>query len=123
MLIGKSCDAQFICLRPTGSACPIDLHRDVRVTNLLKGRIQVSMAGANLNSSLKFIARMPVINGDHIPSQQICGDAVHPIERGLIKRRAWEWTLDEQKLVALKVDKLFDAGPDQADWHRVQQFV
>jgi len=81
------------------------------------------MAGANLNISLKFIARVPVINGDHITSLQICGDAVHPIERGLIKRRAWDRTFDEQKLVAVKVDKLFDAGADQADWQGVEQFV
>ena len=88
MLVSEPCDAQSICLCTTGNACPIDLHRDVRVTNLLKGRIEVSMAGANLDISLKLIARMTVINGDHITSLQICGDAVHPIERSLIKRRA-----------------------------------
>ena len=88
MLIGESCDAQSICLCATGNARPIDLHRDVRVTNLLKGRVEVSMAGANLDIFPKFIARMPVINGDHITSLQVYCDAVHPIERGLIKRRA-----------------------------------
>ena len=88
MLIGESCDAQSICLCATGNARPIDLHRDVRVTNLLEGRIEMPMLRADLNASLKFIARMPVINCDHITSLQICGDTVHPIERGLIKRRA-----------------------------------
>ena len=37
MLIGESCDVQSICLCATDNACPIDLHRDVRVTNLLEG--------------------------------------------------------------------------------------
>jgi len=72
MLIGESCGAQSICLCATGNACPIDLYRDVRATNLLKGRVEVSMSGANLDISLKVIARMPVINGDHITSLQIC---------------------------------------------------
>ncbi len=88
MLISESCDAQSICLCATGNACPIDLHRDVRVTNLIEGRIEMPMLRADLNASLKFISRMPVINCDHITSLQICGDTVHPIERSLIKLRA-----------------------------------
>ena len=88
MLIGESCDAQSICLCATGNACPIDLHGDVRVTNFLKGRVHVPMAGANLDISLKFIAQTPVINRDHITALQICCDVVHPIERSLIKRHA-----------------------------------
>ena len=37
MLIGESRHAQAICLRATGDACPIDLHRNVCVTDLFKG--------------------------------------------------------------------------------------
>ena len=44
------------------------------------------MSRTNLNISLKFIARMSVIDGDHITSLQLGCDAVQPIERGLIKR-------------------------------------
>ena len=63
----------------------------------------------------EILARMPVIDGDHIASLQICRDLVHPIERSLIKRPCLSnWTFDEQKLVALKIDKLFHAVIDQA---------
>ena len=87
VLIGESRDAQSVCFRATGNACPIDVHRDVRVTDLFKGRIEMSMLGADLNISLKFIARMSVVDGDHVASLQICCDTVDPIERSLIKRR------------------------------------
>ena len=90
MLIGESCDAQSVCFRATDNACPIDVHRDVRVTDLLEGRIEMSMLRADLNVSLKFIAPMSVVDGDHVASLQICCDTVDPIERSLIKAPMFE---------------------------------
>ena len=87
MLIGEPRDAQFICLRAMGNACPIDMHGDVRVTDFFKGRIEISMLGADSNVSLKFIARMSVVDGNHVASLQIRGQVVDPIQRNLIKRR------------------------------------
>src|SRR5713101_1631254 len=134
MLIGESCDAQSICLCATGNACPIDLQRDVGVTNLLKGRVEMSMAGANLNISRKFIARFTVIDGDDVAALQVRGDGVDPVECRLIKgnfatqrlgsrRSLRERALDEHKLTVLNIDELFDAGADQAHWQGVEQFV
>ena len=87
MLIGEPCDAQFICLRAMGNACPIDMHRDVRVTDFFEGRIETSMLDADLNVSLKFTDRMSVVDGDHVASLQVRSQAVDPIDRNLIKRR------------------------------------
>ncbi len=81
MLIGQPCDAQFICFRAMGNACPIDMDRDVRVTDFFEGRIETSMLGTDLNVSLKFIARMSVVDGEHVASLQVRSQVVDPIER------------------------------------------
>ena len=47
----------------------------------------MSMLGADLNVSLKFIARMAVVDGDHVASLQVRSQVIDPIERNLIKRR------------------------------------
>ena len=84
----------------------------------------MSMLGADLNASLKFLARMPVIDCDHITTLQICRDFVDPIERSLIKLRSMKRTFDEHKLVAFEGRPAFSrSATDQADWHCVQQFV
>ncbi len=87
MLIGESCQAQAVCFRATGNACPIDVHRNVRVTDLVKRRVEMSMLGADLNVSLKFIAPMAVVDDDRVPSLQVRSQAIDPIERSLIRRR------------------------------------
>ena len=87
MLIGESDDGESVFFRATGNVCPIDVHGDVRVTDLFKGRVEMSMLGADLNVSLKFIARMPVVDGDHVASLQVPSQVVDPIKRNLIKRR------------------------------------
>jgi hypothetical protein len=56
MLIGESCEAQSVCIRAAGNASPIDMQRDVCVTDFLKWRIEMSVLGANLKVSLEFIA-------------------------------------------------------------------
>jgi hypothetical protein len=87
MLVSESGDAQSVCFRARDNARPIDVHRDICVTDLLKGRVEMSMLGAKLNVSLKFIARRSVVDGDRIASLQICGDAVHPVECRLVEDR------------------------------------
>ena len=37
MLVGESGDGESVCLRATSNARPIDVHRNVRVTDLFKG--------------------------------------------------------------------------------------
>src|SRR5437660_40649 len=71
MLISEAYDSQPVCLRALDNGRPIHVHRDVRIPNLLEWRIEISMLGANLNISLKFNARISVVDGDHIASLQI----------------------------------------------------
>src|SRR5437762_8845046 len=131
MLIGESGYPQAVCLRALGNARPIHVHRDVRVSDLFKWRIKASMARADLNVSLKFGARTPVIDRDYIPAWQVRCDIVEPVERGLIERpfiprqpggsrSLAKRTLDEHKLVAFQIDKLFHVAADQAHRHRIQ---
>src|ERR1044071_6394846 len=87
MLIGESGDGESVCLRATSNAGPIDVHRNVCVTDLFKGRVEMSMPGADLNISLGFIARMSVVYGDHVASLQVRSQVIDPFERSLIKRR------------------------------------
>src|SRR4029450_1188843 len=87
MLVSESCHVQAVCLRATGNASPIDVHRNVGVTDLFKGRVEMSMLGADLNVSLKFIARMSVVDNDGVASLQVCGQVVDPIQGNLIERR------------------------------------
>jgi hypothetical protein len=55
MLIGKPGDAQPVCLRTFGNACPVHRRRDIRVSDLFERRIQISMLSADLNVSLKVL--------------------------------------------------------------------
>ena len=87
MLVGESCDAQTVRRRAARNARPIDVHRDVCVTDFLKGGIEMSVLGANLNACLKLIARMSIVDRDRIASLQVRSEVVDPIERSLIKLR------------------------------------
>ena len=66
MLIGESGDVQAISLRAFGDARPIHMHRDVRVADSLKRRIQISMLRADLNACMKFIAQISVIDREDV---------------------------------------------------------
>ena len=85
MLISESGDGESVCLRATSNARPIDVHRNVCVTDLFKGRVEMSMLGADLNIALRIIARVPVVDDDRVPSLQVRSQAIDPIERSLIK--------------------------------------
>src|SRR6476646_6815848 len=74
MLIGKSGDAQPVCLRTLDNASPMHRHRDVRVPDLFKWRIQVSMSCTDFNGSLEFVVQKPVIDRNRITTLQVCRD-------------------------------------------------
>src|SRR6266567_854306 len=134
VLVSESCEVQAVRLRALGDARPIHMHRDVRMTDLFEGRIEMSMSRADLHASVKFIAQMPVINRNDVAALQVRGEAVDPFECRLIenpflvrrlgsRRSLRKRALDEHKLVVLKIDKFFHLAADQAHRHRVQQFV
>ena len=121
MLIGEASDIQIVCLRAPGDTHPIHVHRDVRVTNSLERRIQISMLRADLNAFVKFIAQIRNRSSKH-NRDAIARNSVNPIERRLI---AWPfflggWELvvsraappfsDKSKIVAIEIDK-FVAWP------------
>src|SRR5437667_1819833 len=83
------------------------------------------MLRPDMKIALKFVARMSVIDRDHITAVQVRCDLIHPIKRGSIEgvfslgKRA----LNENKFVAVQTDELLFAIPDQAHRHGVEQFI
>src|SRR5215510_13843767 len=115
---------QGVSLRALNNARPIHMHRDVRMPDLLEWRIKVSMSRADLNVSLKFSGRTPVIDRDHIPALQVRRDVVDPVKRCLIRLRlVTGWSLNKNKFIAIEANKFLAAAADQAHRQRVQQFV
>src|SRR6266478_4998169 len=131
MLIGESRDTQAVCLRALGYARPIHVRRYVSMPDLLERRIKISMARAHLNGSLKFGSRTPVIDRDDVATLQVRCDIVDPVERGLVERpfihrqpgrlrqgygarggsrSLAKRALDQHKLIAFQIDKLFHAA-------------
>ena len=123
MLIGKSGDAQTVLLRTFGNAHPVDMHRDVSMPDLFEWRIEISMSRPYLKVSLKFALRTPVIDGYDIPAFQIRRELVDPGKRSVIKCLIIDLALDENKLVAVKTNKLLPAVSDKPHGHRIEQFV
>ena len=132
MLIGEAGDMQAVCLRALGDAYPIDVHRDVRVTNSLERRIQMSMFRADLNACIKLVAPMPVIDREDIAASQFRRNIVDPMKCRLIEspffprrlgscRSLGKRALDEHKPVALKIDQFFFALANQTNRHGIEQ--
>src|SRR5437899_2348674 len=124
MLIGESGDTQAVCLRPLGYARPIHVRRYVSMPDLLERRIKISMARAHLNGFLKFGGRTSVIDRDDVATLQVRCEELDPIKRRLVKLHVLiGWSLNENKFIAIDVNKFLPAAADQAHRHRVQQFV
>ena len=145
MLIGEAGDIQSVCPCSFRHAHPIHAHLDVRVTNSLERRIQMSMLRADLNACIKFIAQMPVIDREDIAASQFRRNAVDPIECSLIKGRLssrrlamglvrpigglescrflGNGALDKHKPVAIEIDKFFFTVANQTNRHGIEQLV
>src|SRR4029453_2522032 len=87
MLVGEAGDMQAVCTCALRDAHPIHVHRDIRVTDSLERRIQMSMSRADLNAYIKLIAQMPVIDREDIAASQFRRNIVDPIKCRLIESR------------------------------------
>src|SRR5438477_12059095 len=123
VLIGKSGNAQPVCLRTLDNAFPMHKHRDVRIPDLFEWRIQMSMLGADLNVSLKFLAQKTIVDRNHIATLQVRRDLVDPLEGSLIEPNFINRPLDEDELVAVEAYQFLRSITDQVHGHCVQQFV
>src|SRR5881397_1456857 len=65
VLIGKSGDAQSVCLRALGNRRPIHVHRDVGMPDLFERRIENSMSCTHLSAPLTFVPDAAVIAIDY----------------------------------------------------------
>src|SRR5437763_15690996 len=96
VLIGKSGNAQPVCLRTLDNAFPMHKHRDVRVPDLFEWRIQISMFSADLNVSLKFLAQKTIVDRNHITTLQVRRDLIESLEGSLIEPSINNRPLDEE---------------------------
>src|SRR5947208_7348586 len=87
MLIGKASDAQAVCLRTLDDAPPIDVHRDVGLSDSVERRIEVAMSSADLSAIVRFLLGETVINGNHIATLQVRCDVVDALKCSLIENR------------------------------------
>src|SRR6266540_6743941 len=111
MLIGAADDAQAVGLRALGDARPIHVHRDVRMADMLEWRIENSMSRADLNVSLKFGIRTPIIDRDNIPALQVRCEVVDPVKRRLIRLHVViDRSLNENKVIAIDANKFLPAA-------------
>src|SRR4029453_559117 len=93
-----------------------------------------SMLRARLNACIKFVTPMPIIDREDIAALQFRRNIVDPIKCRLIEsfffprpsercRSFGTRALDQDKLVALKIDKFFFALANQTNRHGIEQFV
>ena len=62
MLVGKSVHAQAIFLGSVSDVGPVDVRTDIGLADFLERRIEMPMAGADLNYLAEFTSREPVID-------------------------------------------------------------
>src|SRR2546423_4644003 len=110
MLVGKASDAQSICFCALGNILPIDIHCDVGISDLFKRRIEIAVAGADLNAVPA--SRMAVIDRNHIATLQVCRDLVDPAHCCLVENRPMKRLLDEGKLVAIEIHQSLSSVSD-----------
>src|SRR5215471_20343183 len=123
MLISEADDAQSVFFGTLDNAPPIDWDGHVGLSDLLKRRIQNSMAGTDLNVSLRVLVGAAVIDRNHITTPQVCRDFVDPAVRGFIENCFIKRPLDEHKVVTIETDEFLSSITDQLHRHSVQQFV
>ena len=85
VLIGKSGDAQSVCLHALGNRRPIHVHRNISMPNLFERRIENSVLCTYLNVCLIFGVHPAVITYDNVPALQFRRDIIDPVQRGLIE--------------------------------------
>src|SRR5204863_8784583 len=83
----------------------------------------MSVFGADLNVSLKFLAQKTIVDRNHITTLQVRRDLVDPVEGSLIEPSFINRPLDEYEVVAVEGYQFLRSITDQAHGHGVQHFV
>ena len=119
VLVGKAGDMQSVRFRALGHALPIDAHCNVGLSDSFKGRIEIAMAGSNLNAVPASLVQKAVIDSNHIATPQVCRDFVDPFDCSFIENRFSKRSLDEDELVSIKTYQSLSPVVNYSHWHCV----
>src|SRR5437762_13387836 len=87
MLIGEADECQARFFGAFLDACPLDVCRDVGLSDLNQRRRQYAMAGPTLQSArrtfraIEFSTRMAVIDGENEPASEFASNIFDPVQR------------------------------------------